>query len=58
MYVPLWAVVTLAYVVVMGWLLKRASADTGWFSGFGELVGMLLATVAYLLFWVIYLAVR
>lgn len=56
MYVPLWLVVTLVYVVVMALCLRGAARDTDFFGGFAELLGMGAATIAYLLFWVAYLA--
>lgn len=51
MYVPLWLVVTIAYVAIL--------AVCMWFASREEILGcfgVLAVTIVYLLFWVAYLA--
>jgi hypothetical protein len=56
MYLPLWILPTAIYLIVIVGLLISASRDSGYFAGFTEFFGMLFATLLYLAFWVIYLA--
>ena len=57
MMIPLWVVVTIAYIVISWMIVLSAGKESGYGAGIGHLIILMFVTICYLIFWIVYLSV-